>query len=43
MNNKIYKDIELYTDGIGIVIYSDKAMNYVNEGEDFFKKEFSYA
>ena len=41
MNYKIYKDIKLYTDGMGIVIYSNKAMSYVNEGEDFFTKEFS--
>lgn len=41
MSNKIYKDIEIYIDGMGIVIYSNKAMNYVNEGEDFFTNEFS--
>ncbi|WP_317368834.1 hypothetical protein [uncultured Tyzzerella sp.] len=41
MTNKIYKNIELDIDGMGIVIYSNKNMSYVNEGEDFFKKEFS--
>lgn len=40
MNYKIYKNIKLYTDGMGIVIYSNKAMNYVNEGDDFLQKNF---
>ena len=38
---KIYKDIKIFIDGIGLVLYSDEAMNYVKEGENFFEKEFS--
>ena len=33
----INKDMKLYVDGMGIVIYSNMAMKNVNEGEDFFK------
>ena len=36
----INKDMKLYVDGMGIVIYSNMAMKNVNEGEDFFKNEF---
>lgn len=36
----INKDMELYVDGMGIVIYSNMAMRNVKEGEDFFKNEF---
>lgn len=38
---KIYKNMEICTDGLGLIIYSNKAMEYVREGEDFFKNEFS--
>ncbi len=41
MSNNIYKDIELVIDGMGLVLYSNEAMKYIGEGEDFFSKEFS--
>ena len=34
------KDISLTIDAMGIVIYSNEAMSYVAEGEDFLNKEF---
>ena len=34
------QEINLTTDGPGIVLYSDANMDYVSEGEDFFSKEF---
>lgn len=40
-NQKIKEDIQLDIDGMGIVIYSKKAMENVQEGDDFFNKEFS--
>lgn len=38
---QIKKDIKLITAGMGIVIYSNKAVENIQAGEDFFKKEFS--
>ncbi len=41
LNNEMPdKDITLTIDGMGIVIYSNEAMSYVAEGEDFLNKEF---
>lgn len=34
------KNIDLSIDGVGIVIYSDLSMKYVEEGDNFFEKEF---
>jgi len=39
--HKLNKDIQLITDGTGIVIYSNEAMTHISEGEDYFMKEFS--
>ena len=41
MSDKIYKDIALSIDGIGIAIYSKGCMKNVEEGADFFKSEFA--
>ncbi|MCM1252195.1 MAG: hypothetical protein NC321_05190 [Clostridium sp.] len=41
MNSNKCKDIELVIDGMGLVIYSNAAMKYVIEGEDYFRNEFS--
>lgn len=38
---QIKKDIKLITVGMGIVIYSNKAVENIQAGEDFFVKEFS--
>lgn len=37
----ISKDIFLEIDGIGIVLYSNKAMLNIAEGDNFFNKEFA--
>lgn len=37
----IHKDISLSIDGLGLALYSDAAMQYVEEGADFFTQEFS--
>lgn len=37
----INKNFQLTIDGLGIVIYSNQAMNYIQEGEDYFSKEFA--
>jgi len=34
------KDILLTIDGMGIVLYSNKALNNIEEGENYFIKEF---
>ncbi len=39
--SNIYKNINLSIDGMGMVIYSNKAMEYLEEGENFFSYEFS--
>ena len=41
MSEKIFKDIELPIDGMGIAIYSKGCMTYVKEGSDFFASDFS--
>lgn len=41
MGKIICKDVDISVDGIGLVIYSNGAMQYVVEGSDFFAEEFS--
>lgn len=41
MSNIIEKDVKIDIDGMGLVLYSNEAMKYVCEGENFFQKEFS--
>lgn len=41
MSDKIYKNIELSIDGMGIAIYSKGCMSYVEEGVNFFNSEFA--
>ncbi len=36
----IYKNMKIFLDGMGLVLYSNEAMHYVKEGEDFLTNEF---
>lgn len=38
---EINYDMELVIDGMGIVLYSEGAVSHIEEGEDYFSKEFS--
>ena len=40
-NQKIKKNIQLVIDGMGIAIFSKKAMENIQEGDNFFEREFS--
>lgn len=39
--NEISYDMDLVIDGMGIVLYSDGVVNDIEEGENYFSKEFS--
>ena len=39
--NDIFYDMNLVIDGMGIVLYSDGAVNDIKEGENYFSREFS--
>ncbi|MEO3946406.1 hypothetical protein [Gorillibacterium sp. CAU 1737] len=39
--NEISHDMDLVIDGMGIVLYSDGAVQDIEEGEDYYSKEFS--
>lgn len=41
MRNEISCDMDLVIDGMGIVLYSDGAVSDFEEGENYFRKEFS--
>ena len=40
MDEKIFLDMNLTIDGMGIVFYSDGAVKNISEGEDFFSREY---
>ncbi|WP_313585311.1 hypothetical protein [Lacrimispora sp.] len=39
--NEINYDMDLVIDGMGIVLYSDGVVSDIEEGENYFSKEFS--
>lgn len=41
MHNEINQDMDLIIDGMGIVLYSDGVIKDIEEGENYFDKEFS--
>ena len=41
MQNEINQDVDLIIDGMGIVLYSDGVVKDIEEGENYFDKEFS--
>jgi hypothetical protein len=39
--SEIFYDMNLIIDGMGIVLYSDGAVSDIEEGENYFNREFS--